>query len=89
MEPINTRWLILGSAALIGLIQVACTAWIAKEVAAYSPTDNSSEFAAITEQLASVESAVSDVQDTADTIQARTGALTDSMGSVARACSFR
>jgi hypothetical protein len=54
-----------------------------------SPVDNSTEFAAITEQLASLNSAVADVQDTADGLQARTTALTDSMGNVARPCTFR
>ena len=89
MEKVNLRGLVLGSAAVVVLTQVACTAWIAREVAANSSHDNSSELSDIAEQLASVESAVSDVQGTADNIQARTGALTDSMGSVARACSFR
>ena len=89
MEKINMRGLILGSAALVVLTQVACTIWIAKAVAANGPADDSSEFADITAQLAGVEAAVGDVQDTTNTIQARTGALTDSMGSVARACSFR
>jgi hypothetical protein len=89
MNSLNSRWLLLGSAALIVLTQIACTAWLGRQVEAYSPVDPSSGLADITEQLASVKSAVSDVQDTADAIQARTGALTESMSSVARACSYR
>jgi len=89
MEKVNLRGLVLGSAAVIVLTQVACTAWIAGQLAAESSPDNSAELAALAEQVASLESAVSDVQGTADNIQARTGALTDSMGSVARACAFR
>ena len=89
MEKINMRGLILGSAVVVVLTQIACTAWIAREIAANSPADNSAALADITEQLAGVESAISDVQGTVDTFQARTDALTNSMGSVARACSFR
>jgi len=89
MDPLNSRRLLLGSVALIVLTQIACTIWIGRQIEVPSPADNSSELAAITEQLTSVESAVGDVQDTADGLQARTTALTDSMGSVARACTFR
>jgi hypothetical protein len=89
MEKVNMRGLILGSTAVIVLTQVACTAWLAREVAYNGPADNSAEIADFTEQLAGVESAISDVQGTADNIEARTGALTNSMGSVARACAFR
>jgi len=89
MEPIKTRWLVLGSAALIVLTQIACTAWIGRQLPDDSPTDNSSELADIAEQLANIETAVGDVQGTANNVQARTGALTDSMGSVARACTLR
>ena len=89
MEPIKTRWLVLGSAALIVLTQIACTAWIGRQLPDDSPTDNSSEFADITEQLANIETAVGHVQGTADNVQARTGALVESMSSVARACSIR
>jgi len=88
MAKINMRGLILGSAALVVLTQIACTAWLGQQEAD-SPPDPSLALSDMTQQLASVESAVSDVQDTADTIQARTGALIDSMGSVARACTFR
>jgi hypothetical protein len=88
MEKINLRGLILGSAALIILTQVACTAWLGQQEAD-SPPDPSLALADMTQQLASVESAVVDVQGTADDINGRTGALVDSMGSVARACSFR
>lgn len=89
MEKINLRGLILVSAALVVLTQVACTAWLGRQLEPDRPPDPSLALVDMTQQLASVESAVSDVQNTADTIQARTGALTDSMGSVARACSFR
>lgn len=89
MEKVNLRGLVLGSAAVVVLTQVACTAWMARELATHSTPDNTAQFADLADQLASVESAVSEVQGTADNIQARTGALTDSMGSVARACSFR
>jgi hypothetical protein len=89
MKPIDPRLLILGSAAAVVLTQIACTAWIAKEITAYRPTDNASEFADIAKQLASVESAVGDVQDSSDNIQARTEALVASMSSVSRACAFR
>ena len=61
MDPLNSRSLMLGCAAVIVL----------------------------TQQLEGIDSAVSDVQDTADSIQGRTGALTESISSVARACSFR
>ena len=87
MDPFNMRKLVLGSVALIVLTQIGCTIWISRQLDVPGPTDNASEFAAITAQLASIESAVGDVQDTADGVQARTQALTDSMGSVARACS--
>jgi hypothetical protein len=86
MEPLNLRKLVLGSVALIVLTQIACAIWIGRQRDVPGPADNSSEFANITEQLASIESAVGDVQDTADGLQGRTTALTDSMGSVARAC---
>lgn len=89
MEPFNSRWLILGSVVLIVLTQIACAVWMGRQIELSSAADNSLELTDITKQLASVESAVSDVQDTADSIQGRTGALTDSMSSVARACSFR
>jgi hypothetical protein len=89
MNPLNSRWPIIGGVAVIVLTQIACTAWIARHVEAPRPTDNSAMFAGITEQLASIESAVGEVQDTADGLQARTTALTDSMGNVARACAFR
>ena len=89
MEKINMRGLIIGSAAIVVLTQVACTAWIVREVAANGPTDTTSELVDISEQLASVESAVRDVQGTADNIAAGSGALTNSMSSVARACAFR
>jgi len=89
MDPLNLRRLILGSVALVVLTQVACAIWIGRQIDVPSPADNSSEFADITERLASVKSAIRDVQDTADGLQARTTALTDSMGSVARACTFR
>lgn len=89
MEKINLRGLILGSLAVIVVTQFACAAWLGRQLAEYRPADNTSEFAAITEQLASLESAVSDVQDTADNVQGRTEALVASMSSVARACSFR
>ena len=89
MEPIKTRWLVLGSAALIVLTQIACAAWLGRQLPDDSPTDNSSELADIAEQLANIETAVGDVQGTANNVQARTGALTDSMGSVARACTLR
>jgi hypothetical protein len=88
MEKINMRGLIVGSAVLIVVTQVACTAWLGQQEVD-SPPDPSLALADITEQLASVESAVADVQGTADNIQARTQALVDSMGGVARACSFR
>ena len=86
MDPFNLRKLVLGSVALIVLTQIACTVWIGRQLNVPDPTDNSSEFAGITDQLASIESAVSEVQGTADGLQARTQALTDSMSSVARAC---
>ena len=86
MDPLNSRRLLLGSVAVIVLTQIACTVWIGRQIGVPSHADNSAEFAGITEQLASIKSAVSDVQDTADGLQARTTALTDSMGSVARAC---
>ena len=89
MDPLNSRSLLLGCAVLIVLTQIACTSWLGRQVEGDSPVDHSSELADITGQLASVETAVGDVQDTADGIQARTGALTESMSSVARACSFR
>lgn len=89
MEPFNSRWLNLGSVVLIVLTQIACAVWMGRQIELFSAADNSLELTDITKQLASVESAVSDVQDTADSIQGRTGALTDSMSSVARACSFR
>jgi hypothetical protein len=89
MDPLNSHRLLFGSVALIVLTQIACTIWIGRQIEVPIPTDNSSELANIAEQLANVESAVSDVQDTADGLQARTTALTDSMGNVARACSFR
>ena len=89
MEPLNSHRLLLGSVALIVLTQIACAIWIGRRLDVPGPADNSSEFANITEQLASIKSAVGDVQDTADGLQARTTALTDSMGSVARACTFR
>jgi hypothetical protein len=89
MDPLNLRKLLLGSVAIIVLTQVACTLWIGRQIGVPSPTDNSAEFAGVTEQLASIKSAVADVQDTADGLQARTTALTDSMGNVARACTFR
>lgn len=89
MDPLNLRRLLLGSVAVIVLTQVACTLWIGRQVEVPGPVDNSSEFAAITEQLAGIKSAVGDVQDTAYGLQARTTALTDSMGNVARACTFR
>jgi uncharacterized membrane protein YfbV (UPF0208 family) len=87
MNQLNLRELLLGSVALIVVTQIACTVWIGRQNKAPSPADYSSEFADITEKLAGVESAVSDVQGTADGIQARTQALVDSMSSVARACS--
>ncbi len=87
MDPLNIRRLFLGSVAVIVLTQVACTLWIGRQMEAPSPVDNSGELAAITEKLAGIESAVDDVQDTADGLQARTTALTDSMGNIARACS--
>lgn len=87
MDPLNSRSLLLGSVAVIVLTQVACTLWIGRQMEAPSPVDYSSEFAAITEQLSGINSAIGDVQDTADGLQARTTALTDSMGNVARACS--
>jgi len=87
MDPFNLRKLLLGSVALIVLTQIACALWIGRQIEVPRPTDNSAEFADITERLASVRSAISDVQGTADGLQARTTALTDSMGSVARACS--
>jgi len=86
MEPLNLRKLVLGSVALIVLTQIACAIWIGRQRDVPAPADNSSEFANITEQLANIKSAVGDVQDTADGLQARTQALTDSMGSVARTC---
>jgi hypothetical protein len=86
MDPLNLRRLMLGSVAVIVLTQVACTLWLGRQVEVPSPVDNSAEFAAITEQLTGIKSAVADVQDTADGLQARTTALTDSMGNVARAC---
>ncbi len=89
MEKINMRGLILGSLAVIVVTQIACTTWLGRQLVEYQPADNSADFADISEQLASVDSAVSDVQNTADNIQARTGALTDSMSSVSRACAFR
>ena len=89
MEPYNSRGLILGSAAVVVLTQIACALWIGRQLTDYRPTDNAAEFNDLSEQVTRVESAVSDVQKTADTIQARTGALTDSMGSVARACTLR
>jgi hypothetical protein len=87
MEPLKLRNLVLGSVAVIVLTQIGCTVWIGRQLDVPDPTDNSAEFAAITAQLASIESAIGDVQATADGVQARTQALTDSMGSVARACS--
>jgi hypothetical protein len=87
MNPSDSRSLFIGSVAVIVLTQIACTVWIGRQLEVVRPVDNSSELAGITEQLASVENSVSGVQDTANTVQARTQALIDSMGSVARACS--
>jgi hypothetical protein len=89
MEKINMRGLIVGSAVLIVLTQIACTAWLGRHLEPDRPPDPSLALADIAEQLASVESAVVDVQGTADDINGRTGALVNSMGSVARACAFR
>jgi len=86
MEPLNLRRLLLGSVALIVLTQIACAIWIGRHLDVPGPADNSSEFADLAARLASVQSAISDVQDTADGLQGRTTVLTDSMGNVARAC---
>ena len=87
MNPPNSRSLFLGSVAVIVLTQIACTIWIVRKLEVASPVDNSSELAGIAQQLAGVESSIAGVQDTANNVQARTQALIDSMGSVARACS--
>ncbi len=89
MEPLSSRWLILGSAAAIVLTQIACTAWIGQHIGDYHPADNSAQLDKVTERLAGLSSAVGEVQNTADNIQARTSALVNSMGSVARACTMR
>ncbi len=89
MEPLDSRWLILGSAAVVVLTQIACTAWIGRHIGDYRPADNSAELDNLTKKLATLGSAVNDIQNTADNIQARTAALTNSMGSVARACTMR
>jgi hypothetical protein len=89
MDRLNLHRLLLGGVALIVLTQIACAIWIGRQVVVPGPVDNSSQLAAITGQLAGVEYAIGAVQDTADGLQARTTALTDSMGNVARACTFR
>ena len=89
MDPFNSRSLLLGSVAIIVLTQIACTIWIGRQLVVPAPADNSAGLADIAQQLTSVQSAVDAVQDTADGLQARTTALTDSMGNVARACTFR
>lgn len=89
MEKINLRGLILASLAVIVVTQIACAAWLGRQLADYRPADNSLEFAAVTKQLEGIETAVSDVQGTADNVEGRTEALVASMSSVARACAFR
>ena len=89
MNSPNSRSLLLASVAAIVLTQIACTVWIGRQLEVAKPVDNSLELAGITEQLTGVESSVAGVQDTANNVQARTQALIDSMGSIARACSFR
>ncbi len=86
MNSPNSRSLLLGSVAVIVLTQVACIIWLEQKLESVRPADNATELAGIADQLAGVETSIAGVQDTANNVQARTQALTDSMGSVARAC---
>ena len=89
MRWLNANWLSI-VIVIVQVIQLLLVLGIDARVhLIQNKADNSAALDNVSEQVAGVESAVKDVQGTADNIQARTGALVDSMGSVARACTMR